>query len=375
MKCIDELPQSELKGKRVLLRTSLDLPLNKDGVVSDEFRLRQSFPTIEYLRNAGARTILTGKIGRNPKATLAPVADAMKKYMPVFFVPEVTGLAARAAVDVMKDGEIVMLENTQQDPREIAGDDGFAKEFASPAELYVNDAFLSAHRTSTTMVNVTKFLPSYAGLLFRDEVRNIDAARKPESPSFAIIGGAKFETKAPLIHSLLDTYDKVFIVGALANDVFKAQGYEVGVSLISSELPTAEVLSDPQFLAPIDVTVELPNGQARTKKATEVSRDENIVDIGPESVRMVAPFIADAKFILWSGPTGIYERGYNAYTHSVAELIGKSNAQKVIGGGDTIAAVQATGVPEEKLGFLSTGGGAMLEYLLKGTLPAIEALG
>lgn len=374
MKCIDALSADELQGKRVLLRTSLDLPLNEKGEVSDEFRLKQSFPTIEFLRKAQARVILVGKIGRDPKESVAPVAVAMKKYFPVFFVPDIVGPKAHEAVAAMKEGEVLLLENTQQDPREIAGDDTFGKELASLADIYVNDAFLSAHRTSTTMVNVTKFLPSYAGLLMRDEVQAIDAARSPEHPSFAILGGAKFETKAPLIKLLLEKYDHVFITGALANDILKARGLETGRSLISKELPDDSILNHPHFLSPVDVTTETSDGQVHVKKPEEIGVDDKIVDIGPDSVALLAPYIENAKFILWAGPTGMYERGYIHYTQAIAELIAKSSAKKVIGGGDTIAAIEATGVDEKKLGFLSTGGGAMLEYLLKGTLPGIDAL-
>lgn len=374
MKCIDEIPKEELKGKRILVRSGLDLPLDQTGKVSDIFRLKQACETIEYLSKAGARVIVISKIGRDPKDSNTPVAAAMKNFFPVFFVPALRGAAVESATRAMKDADIVLLENLQQDPREIAADESFAKELSQLGELYVNDAFASAHRTSTTMTLVPKLLPSYAGLLLRREVETLEAARTPESPSFAILGGAKFETKAPLIRSLLASYDKLFIVGALANDVFKAWGLEIGISLVSKALPGDDVLSHPHFLAPIDVTVERPDGQARTRKAREVLPDEKIVDIGPDSIAQVAPLIAQAKSILWSGPTGIYEKGYIAYTHAVADLIAKSDAKKVIGGGDTIAAVKATGVPEEKLGFLSTGGGAMLEYLLKGTLPALQAL-
>jgi phosphoglycerate kinase len=374
MKCIDEIPADELKGKRVLLRTSLDLPLNDKGEVANMFRLKQSCATIEFLRKSGARTIVIAKIGRDPKGSMAPVGKAMKEYFPVFFVPALSGPAVNNAISAMKDGDIVLLENLQQDPREIEGSDSFGRELASLAELYVNDAFLSAHRTSTTMTNITKFLPSYAGLLMRDEVLQINAARTPLSPSLAILGGAKFETKAPLVRLLLEQYDHVLITGALANDVFKARGLSVGRSLISKELPDADTLSNSHFLAPVDVTVESPNGQARVKKPEEVGTDDTIVDIGPDTVAMLAPYIAGAKFILWSGPTGMYESGYIHYTQGIVELISKSEAKKVIGGGDTIAAIEATGIPQENLGFLSTGGGAMLEYLLKGTLPGIEAL-
>ena len=377
MKCIDEIPAGELKGKRVLLRTGMDLPVDDEGNVSDVFRLERSLPTVEFLAKCGARTIIASKVGHKPKdkISIAPVAEALKKYVPVVFVPDLTGIVAQQAIHAMKDGEMIMIENLQRDAREIAGDDSYAKELAALADIYVNDAFPSAHRGSATMVGVPEFLPSYAGLLMRDEVREIDAARAPEHPSLAILGGAKFETKAPLIKLLLEKYDHVFVTGALANDVFKARGLPVGRSLISKELPDASILEHPNFLAPIDVTVERPDGQSHVKKPEDVDAEDKIVDIGPDTVAMLAPHIASAKFILWAGPTGMYESGYIHYTQGIAELIAKSAAQKVIGGGDTIAAIEKTGVAQENLGFLSTGGGAMLEYLLKGTLPGIAALG
>ncbi|OGG56686.1 phosphoglycerate kinase [Candidatus Kaiserbacteria bacterium RIFCSPHIGHO2_02_FULL_55_20] len=376
MKCIDEIPASELKGKRVLLRTGMDLPVDDDGNVSDVFRLERSLPTVGFLSKSGARTIIASKVGHKPKdkISIAPVAEALRKYVPVVFVPDLTGIVAHQAVGAMKDGEMIMIENLQRDPREIAGDDSYAKELSTLADIYVNDAFPSAHRGSATMIGVPKFLPSYAGLLMRNEVNEIDAARAPEHPSLAILGGAKFETKAPLIKLLLEKYDHVFITGALANDVFKARGLPVGRSLISKELPGEDILSNPHFLAPLDVTTETPDGQAHVKKPQDVQPDDKVVDIGPDTVAMLAPHIAAAKFILWAGPTGMYESGYIHYTQAVAELISKNEGKKVIGGGDTIAAIEATGVSQKDLGFLSTGGGAMLEYLLKGTLPGIAAL-
>ena len=374
MKCIDELSADQLKGKHVLLRAGLDLPLNDKGQVSEEFRLKQSCGTIEFLSKSGARVIVIAKIGRDPKDSMAPVAEAMKKYFPVFFVPALSGPSVDTAVKAMKDGDIILLENTQRDPREIAGDDSFAKELASLADLYVDDAFPSIHRTSATIVGIPKFLPAYAGLLVKEEVQQLDGARAPESPSLAILGGAKFETKAPLIKLLLEKYDHVFVTGALANDVYKARGLPTGRSLISKELPDDSVLKHPHFLSPVDVTTETSDGQAHVKKPEDVIEDDKIVDIGPDSVALLAPFIAEAKSFLWSGPTGMYENGYNIYTKGIAELLAKSDAKKVLGGGDTIAAIEESGVDTSKLGFLSTGGGAMLEYLLKGTLPGIDVL-
>ncbi len=374
MKCIDEVPASELKGKRVLVRAGLDLPLDADGNVADMFRLEKALPTLQYLRAAGAKIIAICKIGRDPNDSNAPVAAAMQKYFPVTFVPDIVGSVARDAIAAMHDGETLLLENLQQDPREKTGDDSFAQELASLADIYVSDAFPSGHRNSASITGIPKFMPSYAGIQFRDEVRELTPALKPQSPSFAILGGAKFETKAPLIALLLERYDHVFIAGALANDVLKAQGKPVGVSLISAELPSAEVLAHPHFLAPVDVTAVGTDGQVQIKKPEDVAAGDKIVDIGPESVAMIAPYIAQAKFILWNGPTGLYEDGFTTQTLAIANLISKNAGQKVIGGGDTIALIQESKIDEKNLGFLSTGGGAMLEFLLKGTLPAIDAL-
>lgn len=374
MKCIDEIPVSEIKGKRVLVRSDLNLPLNAKGDVSDIFRLKRGWETVSYLAERGARVIIVSHIGRDPEASMEPVARAMKEIAKVVFVPDLVGHAAHDCVSAMRDGDVVLLENLRRDARETENDEVFAKDLASLAEIYVDDAFAAAHRAHASIVGVPRFLPSYAGLLMRDEVLHLEKARTPRSPSFAILGGAKFETKAPLIRSLLAAYDRLFVVGALANDVFKAKGFPVGRSLISKELPGSDVLGHPHFVSPVDVTVERSDGQARVKNPEEVEADDKIVDIGPESVSAVAPYIAEARSFLWSGPTGMYEKGYIHYTQGIAELLEKSKANKVIGGGDTIAAIEASGVAQDKLGFLSTGGGAMLEYLLKGTLPGIQAL-
>jgi len=374
MICIDEIPAEKVKGKRVLLRADFNLPLTSSGEVADVFRVKQGWRTVEHLAARGARVIIISHIGRDPEESLEPVAKAMKQFGPVLFVPDIVGFVAKSSVNAMQDGQIILLENLRRDPREADNDEGLAKELASLAEIYVNDAFAANHREHASIVGVPKILPHYAGLLLRDEVEHINAARAPKHPSFAILGGAKFETKAPLISLLLERYDKVFITGALANDVFKAKGLPIGVSLISKELPGPDVLNNPHFVSPVDVTVERADKQAKTKKPEEVLPEDKIVDIGPETLALIAPMIQEANFILWNGPTGLYEDGYAHWTRAIAEKISESNAQKVIGGGDTIAVVEKSGIPEDRLGFLSTGGGAMLELLLKGTLPGIEAL-
>ncbi len=377
MKCIDEVPAADLKGKRVFLRTILNLPVDQNGMPEDIFRLKRALPTIEYLVKAGAKVIIAGYFGRSG-ASMRPVAEALIKlapHLPIYFMGT-PFTHVPAEVDALKEGECLVIENTRLDPGEEKNDPEFVRFLKSFSDIFVGDAFPDAHRNYASNVGLAKQIPAYAGFLIRDEVNNLNVARKPVSPSFAILGGAKFETKAPLIKTLIATYDHVFIAGALANDVFKVKGFPVGRSLISKELPGYDLVNNPHFVSPVDVTVETIDKHAMVKKPNEVLDDDKIVDIGPESVAAIAPLIASAKFILWNGPTGLYEQGYISYTHAIAKLIEKSvgtGATAVIGGGDTIAAIEDV-IPEGKLGFLSTGGGSMLEYLLKGSLPAVDVL-
>jgi len=375
--CIDEIPAEELRGKRVIVRAGFDVPLDEKGEVADLFRVKRSAETLKFLSQLGARVIVLSHIGRDPKETNAPVSRALMHHVKHTYLPEIDGHAARNAIQVMEDGDVILLENLRQDPREVANDDEFAKQLASLGEVYVGDAFSAAHRAHTSIVGIPKYLPHYAGLLLRDEVKALKDARVPDHPSFAILGGAKFETKAPLIKTLLGSYDHLFVTGALANDVYKAQGHPVGRSLISKEQPTPYILNHPHFIAPRDVTAQRSDGHARVVKPESVEADDKIVDIGPDSVAAIAPHLEKANFILWNGPTGLYEEGFTSFTHAIAEMVSRrvaAGARAVIGGGDTIAAIMDSGIGEDKLGFLSTGGGAMLEYLLDGTLPGIQAL-
>ncbi len=374
MKCIRDVPEGEIKGKFILVRAGFDVPLTTTGEVADLFRIHRSAETIAYLAKLGARVIILSHIGRDPEETNEPVARALKSEVALTYIRDLTGQVAHDAKHAMRDGDVLLLENLRCDPREVKNDDGLARELAGLGDIYVNDAFSAAHRAHSSIVGIPKYLPHYSGLLLDAEVQQLSLARAPLHPSFAILGGAKFETKAPLIRSLLAAYDTVFITGALANDVFKARGLPVGRSTVSTELPGQDVLDNPHFLAPVDVTVQRLDKQSRIKKPSDVDLADKIVDIGPETLALIAPKIAEAKFILWNGPSGLYEAGYGEWTHAIAELVAKSDAQKVIGGGDTIAVIEESGMPRENLGFLSTGGGAMLEYILAGTLPGIEAL-
>lgn len=375
MMYIDELPRSELKGKRVLVRAGLDVPLGHDGEVADMFRVQRACPTLKYLSECGSRVIILSHIGREPSETNAPVAKALSAYLPVSYVPDIAGAAAKSVIESMKEGEIVILENLRQHyDLEKVNDEGYARSLASLGEIYVNDAFSNSHRSHASMVGIPEILPSYGGLLLKEEISALSEALKPPHPCLAIIGGAKFETKDPVIRSFLEIYDHVCAVGAIANDVLKAKGLPVGRSRISEHAPDVHIANNPRLIAPIDVTAERSDKQSKVKLASDVQPDDKIVDIGPDTLAALAPIIQNAEFIIWNGPTGLFEEGYLHWTHAIGELLAESKAKKVIGGGDTIACLQEGGMDMSKLGFLSTGGGAMLEYLLSGTLPAIDAL-
>lgn len=374
MKYITDVPADQLNGKYVLVRAGLDVPLDEHGDVADLFRIQRAAQTLIYLRDQGAKVIVISHIGRDPSTTNASVARALQAHVPVFYVPDLFGPTMQSARTAMKPGDILFLENLRTDPRETTNDLGFAQELARLVDIYVDDAFSVAHREHASIVGVPKLLPSYAGILMHEEVERLSQARTPISPNVAILAGAKFETKEPLIKLLLETYDTVFVAGALANDIFKARGLPTGMSLISEGVPGADVLNHPKLVVPIDVTVERPDKQAHVKKVTDIAPDERIVDMGPDSLALLAPIVAQAKFILWNGPTGMFENGYGMWTQRVAEIIAGSDAQATVGGGDTVAAIEESHVQMGERVFVSTGGGAMLEYLLKGTLPGIEAL-
>lgn len=374
MRYITDIPQEDLKGKRVLLRTDLNVPVEKGKVVND-FRVQRALETIKYLSKHGAKTVVISHIGRNLDETLEPVAKILDESLSNFaFVTDTIGKEAQAATgEIMQNGDVVLLENLRRHEKETSNHEEFAKALSGFGEIFVNDAFAVSHREHASIVGIPKFLPSYGGLLMRDEIEHLGVALNPPSPSFAVLGGAKFETKEPLIEKLSESYDDVFIGGALANDIFLAKGFEVGRSLVSDKRPSDEILFHKKIIAPTDVTAERLDGQAHIALPYEVKEDEKIVDVGPDSIREIAPLIGNAKFILWNGPMGLYEGGFDEWTRELAKEIAKSDAQSIVGGGDTLATIQDENLGDD-FSFISTGGGAMLEYLLNGTLPGIEAL-
>lgn len=359
-----------LKGIRVLVRTALNVP-TENGAVADGFRLEKALTTIHYLMQEGARVILIGHMS-DATGSLKPVYEYLKKKMLLAYVHDVAGPVAQQAARALKDGEVLLLENLRWNKGEEANDEHFVRELASLADIYVNDDFTVAHRRHAGVVGVTKFLPSYAGLQFLAEYEGIKPALNPPSPSFAIIGGAKFVTKEPLIKTLLKKYDRIFVGGALANDFLAAKGYEVGKSVVSRLPEIAELLKNSKLMIPDEVVTDGPVGRS-TKPASEVAPTEHVYDVGAGSIAQLAPLIEKARFVLWNGPLGYFEGGYTAATEEVARLVADAPGRSVVGGGDTLSAIQNLKLGD-KFTFVSTAGGAMLQFIADGTLPGIEAL-
>lgn len=363
----------DLRGKYVLVRTSFDVPI-KDGKVQNTFRIAKALPTITFLREQGARVLLLTHIGRDPKNTTLPLIDSLLELgVSAKHVPAVIGPTVEEAIAQMDDGAVVLLENLRVHAEEEANDETFAKTLASYADIYVNDAFAVSHRAHASIVGIPKYIPGYAGITFMEEYSELNKALEPEHPSLFILGGAKFETKAPLIEQYSHEYTNTFIGGAIANDFLKGKGCEVGSSLVSPvDLHGNPLLVQKNVLLPVDMIAVGDDG-AHPAVCSTMQHDEKILDVGPETIKMLAPYIERAKTILWNGPLGNYEAGYDAATKACAELVAKSSAYSIVGGGDTVAAIESLGI-QEAFGFLSTAGGAMLEFLEKRTLPGIEAL-
>ncbi len=372
MKLPNIIKVKNLKGKRVLLRLDLNVPV-VNGKVIDDFRIQKVLPTIRFLKKAGAKIIILSHTGRRKEDSLLPVSEHFLKIFKHSFVADFQSEEGEKILNSMKNGEIAMLENLRQNDGEKNTSVSFAMSLAALGDIYVNEAFAVSHRKDASIYLVPKRLPSYFGPLFCDEVENLSFAMRKHNPFLFVLGGAKFETKMPLIKKYLPVADTVFIGGALANNFFKVLGYEIGTSLVDdAHLSFKPILKSKKLLLPIDVIVNGPNG-TNVKSPTEVSREESILDSGPKTVALLVEQVKSAKFILWNGPLGNYESGYGKATLALAEAVLGSGAKAVVGGGDTVAAM-AKCKAKPKNTFISTGGGAMLEFLAHGTLPGIDAI-
>lgn len=367
-----------LENIPVLVRASLNAEA-VDGNVTNDFRLRRALPTIEYLRARHARVILISHITGSGTETLRPMYEAMAKWIPgMEFCDMSTGAKVREAVRQLSPGGVLMLENLRRNKGEEANDPEFARALAELADVFVQDSFDVCHRKHASVVGVPEFLPSYAGLLVEEEVRELSKALKPKKPALAIVGGAKFSTKQPVLKKLLETYERVYVGGALANDFIQALGRPVGASLVSGGDMTTltDLLKNPKILLPQDYVVA-PYGadisQGRIANTDDVRPGEAILDGGPKTIAMLDTYVRNAKTILWNGPLGNYENGFTQGTEGLARVIAWTHTHSIVGGGDTVAAIERLRL-DDQFAFISTGGGAMLDFLAKGTLPGLEAL-
>lgn len=369
----------ELEGKRVLLRLDLNVPI-EDGVVMDPYRLERAIETVDFLRAKKAQTIIIAHCEGKDSTTLAPMWHYLNGYFPVEFCPTFFTPESVSKLLELKDGGVLLFENVRNNTGEKENDPEFAKKLSQMADMYVNDAFSVSHRKHASIVGVTEFLPHYAGLLMRQEIEHLSKAFDPLRPFLFILGGAKFDTKLPIIQKYLVSADNVFVGGALANNFLKEKGLEIGTSLVDEgEFEIKEMLqkngdnNSGKLLLPIDVTVQDAAETISFKKVTEVLPTDYIGDVGSKTLEMLKPYIVAAKTIVWNGPLGNYEKGFTDKTEQLAEMISQSNATTIVGGGDTLASIKKLGI-DDKFTFISTGGGAMLDFLVDETLVGIDAL-
>ncbi len=326
--------------------------------IEDIYRIKQTLPAIKLLKKEGVKIILISHLSDKHGESLRPVA----KYLKIKFFPDRNFGVLRKKIDKMKNGEAVLLENLRNFKGELLNDKKFAKNLAGLADIYVNEAFSASHRNHASIVGVPRYLPSYAGLLFQKELKHLHSAFHPKHPFLLILGGIKFKTKLGVLNKFIKIADKIFIGGALANNFFKAKGVDIGKSAFdrsaSASRRIKKYLNNQKIFLPIDFKKE--------KGA--------ILDCGPKTVKMLKKLISQSKFILWNGPLGdIEKKGFEKGTIEIARAIAKSRAKSIVGGGDTIGILEELKILH-KFTFVSTAGGAMLEFLAKGTLSGIEAL-
>ena len=379
------------RGKRVLVRCDFNVPLD-GAAITDEKRIVEALPTIRYLKEAGARVILCSHLGRpkgkaDPKYSLAPVAARLGELLgcPVPLAADVTGESARSLADSLRDGEVMLLENVRFDPREEKNDPAFARELASLAELYVNDAFGTAHRAHASTAGVADYLPAVCGFLIEKELSFLGGAlEEPARPFAAILGGAKVSDKIGVIRSLLAKVDSLLIGGGMAYTFIKAQGGQIGGSLCEEDkLDLArELLAEAEekgvrLLLPVDTVIAdafREDAVTRVVPVGQIPDGWQGLDIGPETRALFAAEVKQAATVVWNGPMGVFEmKPFAAGTEAVAEAMAESDAVTIIGGGDSAAAAAQMGVAD-RIRHISTGGGASLEFLEGKVLPGIACL-
>lgn len=357
---------TSLKGKRVLVRVDFNVPMAKNGSVADDWKIRAALPTIEYLIKKGARTVLSTHLGRPTKPSIKFRLDTVSRQLarlmvhPFRTLNDCVGPAVSSAARQMKDGDVLLLQNLRFHPGEESNDPKFSMQLASLADIFVQDGFAVCHRPAASVVGIARLLPSYAGLLVEREVRMLGRIlEKPKRPFVALLGGAKLETKLGLLERLLKIADAVLVGGALANELLQKRQKNI------------------RLMLPVDVVVLNRRNQVFRRAVKDVKRGEVINDIGPETVRRFAAVLRGARTIVWNGPLGLYEdRIFSHGTMALARFIaarGRGKTFAVAGGGETVDALRRTGMIEY-VDWVSTGGGAMLEFLEGKMLPGIKPL-
>lgn len=382
----------DVAGKKVLVRVDFNVPLNDKGEITDDTRITASLPTIQYLLEQKAAVILMAHLGRpkgqvKPELSLAPVAKHLGKLLgkKILFAPDCVGEAAQTAASKLKPGHILLLENLRFHKEEEKNDMDFAEKLASLADLYVNDGFGVSHRAHASVEGVTHFLPAAAGFLLEKEIQYVgQAVTNPLHPFVAIIGGAKVSDKIGVISNLLDKVDTLLIGGGMANTFLAAQGYKMGKSLVeedkldlAKELLAKAKKNKVNMLLPTDLVMAAafaPDAEHVTEKVKNLNQAYIALDIGAETSKAYAEALADAKMIVWNGPMGVFEMdAFCKGTEAVAKAVAKSRATSIVGGGDSVAAIEKLGLAK-RITHISTGGGASLEYLEGKVLPGVAAL-
>lgn len=354
------------KGMKVLVRFDFNVSVVNKKVV-DDFRIRKALLTLNYLREKKAKVIIISHI--ESIKTLEPV----HQHLVNMGIQNVFVKNYRNALAAIEENDIVFLENLRAHAGEKENNEEFAQELASLGDVYVNDAFSVSHREHASVSAIARYIPSYIGFQFEEEIKNLSAAFKPERPFLFILGGAKFDTKLPLIEKFMQTADHVFVGGALAHNFFVEQGYEIGKSVVSPEkFNLQKYFGDAKLLLPIDMVIKRGD-KVMNIDLGEVEKSDIIVDAGPKTLELLRKAVNNSAQILWNGPLGAYEQGYTEPTIELAKMVSESKAKTIVGGGDTLAAIAKLGI-EDKFSFVSTGGGAMLDYLAHETLPAIQAM-
>lgn len=382
----------DLKGKRVFIRADFNVPLDDNLMITDDTRIRSTLPTINYAIDEGAKVILSSHLGRpkgkrDPRLSLAPIAKRLQRLLnkEVIFAPDCVGSQVESLVAKMKEGDVLLLENLRFHPGEEKNDEEFARALAALADVYINDAFGTAHRAHASIVGVPKILLSAAGLLLKKEIEYLKGAiENPVRPFVAILGGAKVSGKINVLENLVGKVDKVLVGGGMAYTFIKAMGYEVGKSLVEEDmLETAQRIRKKlkgmgiKFYLPVDCVIaqSIESGiETKLIPTLEIPKGWAALDIGPATVKLFSEAIQDAKTILWNGPMGIFEiDAFSRGTFAIAHAVADAYALTIVGGGDTDLAVHRAGV-SDTISFISTGGGAALQLLEGKELPGIAIL-